>query len=146
MAKQHTSSSPSPLITSPSSTTTTNPTILHPPEDCPPDVDTLGRHTWTFLHTMSATYPEQASPAQQRDMRQFMQLFSQFYPCWVCADDFRDWMRRPGNEPRVAGRDQLGRWMCEAHNDVNRKLGKPVFDCARWQERWREGWRDGRCD
>ncbi|KAI9753590.1 MAG: hypothetical protein M1815_006157 [Lichina confinis] len=118
------------------------------PADCPPDVDTLGRHTWTFLHSMSASYPEQASAAQQRDMSHFLQLFSQFYPCSVCADDLRDWMREPGNEPRgaVAGRDQFGRWMCRAHNEVNRKLGKPLFDCARWQERWREGWRDGRCD
>ena len=79
-------------------------------------------------------------------MSQFLQLFSHFYPCSVCADDLRDWMRRPGNEPRVAGRDQFGGWMCRAHNEVNRKLGKPLFDCARWQERWREGWRDGRCD
>jgi len=51
-----------------------------------------------------------------------------------------------GNEPRVEGRDGLGRWMCEAHNEVNRKLGKEVFDCGRWEERWRTGWRNGSCD
>lgn len=51
-----------------------------------------------------------------------------------------------GNEPRVEGREGLGRWMCEAHNEVNRKLGKREFECARWEERWRSGWRDGRCD
>ena len=33
----------------------------------------------------------------------------------------------------------LGRWMCEAHNEVNRKLGKGEFDCSRWEERWRTG-------
>ena len=55
-------------------------------------------------------------------------------------------MGRNGNEPRVEGRDALGRWMCEAHNDVNRKLGKREFDCSRWEERWRTGWKDGSCD
>jgi FAD-linked sulfhydryl oxidase len=79
-------------------------------------------------------------------MKQFLGLFSKLYPCWVCADDFRDWMGRRGNEPKLKGRGEFGTWMCEAHNEVNRKLGKPEFDCKRWEERWRTGWKDGRCD
>jgi len=55
-------------------------------------------------------------------------------------------MGRDGNRPKVEGREGLGRWMCEAHNEVNRKLGKPVFECGRWEERWRTGWKDGTCD
>lgn len=54
-------------------------------------------------------------------------------------------MRRKGNEPRVAGRGDFGRWMCEAHNEVNRKLGKRQFDCGKWEVRWREGPEDGSC-
>ncbi|KAL9597594.1 MAG: hypothetical protein Q9219_005033 [cf. Caloplaca sp. 3 TL-2023] len=119
---------------------------LSPPPECPPDVEELGRSTWTLLHTISATYPPRASQAQQSEMRQFLGLFGRLYPCWVCAEDFQEWMARKGNEPRVEGRDGLGRWMCEAHNEVNRKLGKKEFDCWRWEERWRTGWKDGRCD
>ena len=48
-------------------------------------------------------------------------------------------MREPGNEPRVEGQEGFGRWMCEAHNEVNRKLGKGVWDCGRWRVRWVEG-------
>ena len=55
-------------------------------------------------------------------------------------------MNKRGNEPQVEGRDGLGKWMCEAHNEVNRKLGKEEFDCEKWEERWRTGWKDGRCD
>lgn len=51
-----------------------------------------------------------------------------------------------GNEPRLESRDEFGRWMCRAHNEVNRKLGKEEFDCFRWEERWGTGWKDGRCD
>ncbi|MCJ1436964.1 hypothetical protein MMC27_006347 [Xylographa pallens] len=114
--------------------------------DCPPDVAQLGNHTWTLLHSISASYPPQASATQQSEMKQFLGLFAKLYPCWVCAEDFGAWMARAGNEPRVEGREGLGRWMCEAHNEVNRKLGKGVFDCARWEERWRTGWREGGCD
>ncbi|KAL8821724.1 MAG: hypothetical protein Q9223_000298 [Gallowayella weberi] len=119
---------------------------LDPPPNCPPDVEELGRSTWTLLHTISASYPPRASPTQQNEMRQFLGLFGKLYPCWVCAEDFQEWMKRKGNEPRVESRDGLGKWMCEAHNEVNRKLGKQEFDCERWEERWRTGWKDGRCD
>ena len=118
---------------------------LEPPPDCPPDVEQLGRSTWTFLHSLTATYPERPSPTQQQETKQFISLFGKFYPCWVCADDFRQWMK-DGNEPKVSNRDEFGRWMCEAHNAVNVKLGKESFDCNKWQERWRTGWKDGRCD
>ncbi|KAI4204617.1 MAG: hypothetical protein LQ350_000932 [Teloschistes chrysophthalmus] len=119
---------------------------LDPPSECPPDVEELGRNTWTLLHTMSASYPSRASPTQQSEMRRFLGLFGRLYPCWVCAEDFQEWMTRKGNEPRLEGRDRFGRWMCEAHNEVNRKLGKQEFDCGKWEERWRTGWKDGRCD
>lgn len=97
---------------------------------------------------MAASYPETASYQQQNEMRSFLSLFSKLYPCWVCADDFRAWMNKPNgvNQPRLRGRGELGNWMCQAHNEVNRKLGKKEFDCSKWEERWRTGWKDGRCD
>lgn len=111
---------------------------------CPPDVEALGRSSWTLLHSIAATYPEQASASQQGDLVSFVRLFSWLYPCWVCADDFQAHIAR--DAPRVSGRDEFGRWLCGAHNEVNRKLGKAVFDCNLWQERWVTGPKDGSCD
>jgi FAD-linked sulfhydryl oxidase len=133
--KKKTQAAAAPVTTAPPSGT---------PDDCPPDVETLGRSTWTLLHTMAATYPEKPSPSQQSDMLSFVGLFSRLYPCWVCAEDFQTYIKR--EQPRVGGRGEFGLWMCNAHNEVNQKLGKPVFDCSRWEERWRTGWKDGRCD
>ncbi|PYI07865.1 FAD dependent sulfhydryl oxidase Erv1 [Aspergillus sclerotiicarbonarius CBS 121057] len=134
-----TSSNPSPATTTPGQGSYT---------DCPPDSEALGRSTWTFLHSLTASYPAQASTEQQSEMRTFLGIFSRLYPCWVCADDFRNWMAEPSgaNEPRLKGRQEFGDWMCRAHNEVNRKLGKKEFDCKFWEERWRTGWKDGRCD
>ncbi|OCT47854.1 Mitochondrial FAD-linked sulfhydryl oxidase ERV1 [Cladophialophora carrionii] len=117
-----------------------------PRSDCPPDVEELGRSTWTLLHSMAATYPEVAPPETQSIMKQFISTFSRLYPCYVCAEDFQDWLIQPGNEPKVKGQDELGMWACRAHNAVNVKLGKPEFDCNLWKERWKDGWKDGRCD
>lgn len=134
--------------TSPTSTTSTTATTTMQPSECPPDVEELGRSTWTLLHTLTASYPTTASSEQQSEMRSFLGLFSKLYPCWVCADDFRSWMADPSgkNQPRLSSRAEFGQWMCEAHNAVNRKLGKKEFDCNLWEERWRTGWKDGRCD
>lgn len=115
-------------------------------KQCPPDVEQLGRATWTFLHSLAATYPEKASPAEQKQMSSFLGIFSNIYPCWHCATDFRDWISVPENKPQLSGSDDFGTWLCVAHNQVNSKLGKPEFDCSKWKYRWVDGWPDGRCD
>ncbi|PFH63040.1 hypothetical protein XA68_10081 [Ophiocordyceps unilateralis] len=100
-----------------------------PRPDCPPDVEALGRSTWTLLHSVAASYPEKPSLAQQSDLLGFVRLFSRLYPCWVCAEDFQAYLGR--HAPPVASRADFGFWLCGAHNDVNRKLGKPEFDCSK---------------
>ena len=127
-------------------TTETEPT---PPSDCPPDVEDLGRSSWTLLHALTASYPDRPSPSHQQKTKSFLHLFGQLYPCWVCAEDFQSWMKQPQNDPEVSGalktQEEFGRWMCAAHNAVNSKLGKKEFDCNLWRERWKDGWKDGRC-
>ncbi|KAF7165866.1 hypothetical protein CNMCM5623_009877 [Aspergillus felis] len=148
-AKSQTTAGTVPAATAPATTPSTSAPAPSPMQtECPPDVEELGRSTWTFLHSLTAAYPAKASPEQQSEMRSFLGLFSRLYPCWVCAEDFRTWMAEPSgrNTPRLSGRADFGTWMCEAHNEVNRKLGKKEFDCRFWEERWRTGWKDGRCD
>lgn len=104
----------------------------------PPDVEKLGRSSWTLLHSIAATYPENPSNKHQSDLKQFLKLFGNFYPCWYCGEDFEKYMDK--NEPATGTQDEFGKWLCEAHNDVNAKLGKPQFDCNLWKRRWRDGW------
>ncbi|KAJ5046578.1 uncharacterized protein L3040_003817 [Drepanopeziza brunnea f. sp. 'multigermtubi'] len=130
-------------MTSQSRKFTKTPTTIAPRE-CPPDVEQLGRSSWTLLHSITAAYPTEPTPTEQTQASTFVSLFAKLYPCWVCAEDFQDWMAR--NKVRTESREEFGRWMCEAHNDVNRKLGKREFDCSKWEERWRTGWKDGSCD
>ena len=139
------------LVSLPTKRTTKTPAqtfqTLQQPPHCPPDVEVLGRATWTFLHTMAASYAENPSLRQQRDMSGFLQTLGQFYPCWNCADDFRAWMGKKGNEPQTGSRRALEEWMCRAHNEVNLRLGKKAFDCREesLNVRWREGPKDGSC-
>lgn len=114
------------------------------PKDCPPDVEQLGRSSWTLLHSIAARYPETPLNKQQADLKQFIKLFGNFYPCWFCAKDFNEYIEL--KEPNTTTQDNFGKWLCGAHNEVNKKLGKPEFDCNLWKERWKDGWKDGSCD
>ncbi|CAG8085109.1 unnamed protein product [Penicillium olsonii] len=147
-ADMKSSASTSTTTSTPALAAAATPSPSELPSDCPPDVEQLGRSTWTLLHSMAATYPEKASTEHQNNMQGFLKFFSKLYPCWVCADDFQTWMAHPSgrNQPKLGSRKEFGWWMCEAHNEVNRKLGKKEFDCRFWEERWRSGWKDGRCD
>ncbi len=48
--------------------------------------------------------------------------------------------------PKTGSQTELKHWLCWAHNQVNKKLGKPKFDCSKLDERWKYGWKDGSCD
>jgi FAD-linked sulfhydryl oxidase len=111
-----------------------------PALECPPDSQELGRATWTFLHTMSAYYPEKPNEQQQSSMRSFIKALSNFYPCGYCAEHLREHLKE--NEPQVSTRQALSKWFCDLHNEVNERLGKPYFDCTLVMKRWKDGCQD----
>ena len=106
---------------------------------CPADREELGRHTWTLLHTMGAYYPKNPTPKQKEDVKNFLRIFSNFYPCTHCAVGLRENMKK--TPPRVENRNSLSIWMCQMHNEVNRLLQKPTFDCSieKLNKRWKTG-------
>ncbi|XP_002024412.2 FAD-linked sulfhydryl oxidase ALR [Drosophila persimilis] len=115
-----------------------------PREDCPLDKVSLGISTWGLLHTMAAFYSDNPTDNEKRDMKSFFEVLSRLYPCEFCAKDFRtDLTVNPIN---VNSQKELSSWLCMFHNRVNDKLGKPLFDCSKVNERWRDGWLDGSCD
>jgi FAD-linked sulfhydryl oxidase len=105
---------------------------------CPPNSADLGRSSWKLLHSMVAWYPDQPTTQQRERMTNLFQALADFYPCHWCAEDFQKNLEKA---PVTAeSRTDLCLWLCEQHNQVNKKLGKPLFQCNMkdLDERWRK--------
>lgn len=107
---------------------------------CPPDVEELGRASWTFLHTLAATFPKEPSDEERLRMGAFLNLFSTLYPCDGCRLGLQEEIL--ADPPELENRHTLTQWMCRLHNRKNEELGKPVFDCSLTDKRWDHDARD----
>mmetsp|Transcript_8460 Transcript_8460/g.15510 ORF Transcript_8460/g.15510 Transcript_8460/m.15510 type:complete len:184 (+) Transcript_8460:122-673(+) len=106
---------------------------------CPVGREDLGRFTWALLHTTAAWFPEKPDDAEKTAARQLVDSLARLYPCTHCAEDFRETTR--ASPVTVDSRTAFAQWLCAQHNLVNKKLGKPIYDCGMpaLDERWREG-------
>jgi hypothetical protein len=93
----------------------------------PPNIEQIGRGSWTLLHTMAARYPRKPSRKEQDDMNRFLRTFAKMYPCDHCSEDMTSYLQR--RPPDCRNRDALHTWICELHNHVNEKLGKSLMNC-----------------
>lgn len=87
----------------------------------------LGRATWKFLHTMTLRFPDKPTDSDRQLLLRFFTDFSQLYPCGECATHFQALLKEL--PPQTSSRMASALWLCEAHNRVNKRLGKPEFPC-----------------
>lgn len=120
---------------------------------CPPDVEELGRSTWTFLHSAAAYYPDTPSDEQRRAMQAVLDALPSVYPCSACASELRVAYEQPESNAEARARavtsgPALRQWLCELHNGVNVRLEKPLWNCedaTRLRHRWYEPPEDKAC-
>lgn len=97
---------------------------------------TVGKATWTLLHTLAAKYPEKPSIIRQSMTKLWLDLLPEVYPCEECATHMRENMARC--PPVTTSRDALEDWICCFHNLVNDQLNKTWSqDCKQWKDYWR---------
>ncbi|KAJ1630615.1 ERV/ALR sulfhydryl oxidase domain-containing protein, partial [Pavlovales sp. CCMP2436] len=89
------------------------------------------------LHTVAAYYPETPSVTEKEAAVSFLRAFPVLYPCKDCAHDMAAAMEEM--PPKVDTRAAFSIWMCELHNHVNERVGKPSFRCSlkELDETWR---------
>ncbi|KAL9646928.1 hypothetical protein ABK040_013787 [Willaertia magna] len=97
--------------------------------------DQLGACTWAFMHTVAAQYPNKPTQSQQLHIKQLIYRIAEFYPCRWCAKDFAESIRN--NPIKTDSKEALSIWLCERHNEVNDKIGKPIVpNCKEAWKKW----------
>lgn len=124
------------------------PCLSYSHSGCPLSRAEVGRAAWAYLHTVAAYYPIHPTKQQKHHMTEYMRHMTYTYPCSYCADESSKYINKPhmSIELHCNSRDELSLWLCDVHNEVNERLGKPVFDCRYVIDRWRTGPKDGTCD
>lgn len=91
--------------------------------------DRWGGDYWRTMHAATFLYPEEPSETDKTRMLTFLRLVPFLLPCSACGLHFAQYIqsRETGlTDAVLASRDTLSRWLVEAHNDVNRRVGKPT--------------------
>ncbi|MCJ1432077.1 hypothetical protein MMC27_001433 [Xylographa pallens] len=75
-----------------------------------------------------ARFPDAPSKDEQTALFSYIHLFARLYPCGECAGHFRQILTK--FPPQVKTRSTAAAWACHVHNEVNKSLKKPMFDCS----------------
>ncbi|OBA29130.1 FAD-dependent thiol oxidase [Hanseniaspora valbyensis NRRL Y-1626] len=68
----------------------------------------LGRHAWYLFHTTLSRYPDEPSEAQQTKLKNYIELFAEFYPCGECSYHFQQLLEK--NPIQVKSRQTAAMW------------------------------------
>jgi FAD-linked sulfhydryl oxidase len=89
----------------------------------------LGRATWKYFHTVMARFPVKPTAEESSTLKTYIHLFQRLYPCGECSEHFRKILDK--FPPQTSSRSAAAVWACHVHNEVNKSLGKEVWDCSK---------------
>ena len=79
---------------------------------------------FVFLHTVSALRSDWTCMhnAGVNELKEIVSEYSESFPCEECREHIKEYL----SEKRV---ELSEKWVCEFHNDVNKRLNKSMYDC-----------------
>lgn len=85
-----------------------------------------GTDLWKTCHRFSLAYPDKPTPRHKSAARAFFGSLPMLLPCAGCRRHYEAYYKRHFNNASVESRDKLVRWVYDLHEEVNRRLGKPI--------------------
>ena len=95
----------------------------------PLDKDQAGNAAWKVLHNFAAQYPDEPTAEDKREFHSLLKSVLRTIPegdC-KCRSHAVEYIRK--NTPTMNSKKELVEYVCNFHNDVNRRNQKPVIDC-----------------
>lgn len=92
------------------------------------DKQSWGPKLWEVMHTFSFAYPITPSNIQKQSAMNFFSSIGYLIPCSHCSQHCLEYTRN--NPPQVRSKQELVNWVYIFHNEVNKRLGKPIYSKA----------------
>lgn len=89
-------------------------------DECTVNRVTLGHHTWHVLHPIAESNDIHKGLGKNDIFVSFMKSLSILYPCSKCAKEIQKYILK---YPPILSAG----WMIDFHNDVNQRIGKPIW-------------------
>ena len=91
-----------------------------------PDPRYWGSRFWFVMHTVAYFFPDAPTTTEMEDAKRFYEYLRSLLPCPGCAAHYAELLRTHPVERAISSRMALIEWVILIHNEVNRKLGKPI--------------------
>lgn len=85
---------------------------------------------WMTLHSVSSLYPETPTVTEQQLMRSWLDMFRDTITCHYCRSHFAEMLEtyRSKIPSMLNSRQEFMAFAFRAHNTVNRRLHKPIYN------------------
>lgn len=87
-----------------------------------------GNSLWKVMHSYTANMPENIKPKDGKNFKNTLLDLIDKYPCEDCKEHGLVYVKE--NQPKGKSRQDYFNYLCEFHNDVNVRSGKPKQDCG----------------
>lgn len=85
-----------------------------------------GRPLWIFIHTFCEKIKADIFTQKREKILSLIYSLLQSLPCSTCQKDTNKYLKKH-NLHHVKTKEQCIQFMCDFHNHVNMKLGKPTY-------------------
>jgi hypothetical protein len=104
------------------------------------DPNVWGPGAWTFLHSLTLTYPKRPNYLDKQRYSQFFHNLQFVLPCPTCQKHYQ--LNVKENPIQLDSRDDLVAWLVNIHNEVNRKNGKRMLSLNEFYSHYQELYSD----
>jgi len=95
---------------------------------------------WYVFHRIALTYDKKVGDGNVSYRRKYQYFYMNYHavlPCEVCRKDFKKVLsKNPINRAVLTDSTTLFHWTVARHNDVNRKLKRPIFSKERAENKY----------
>lgn len=85
-----------------------------------------GPSGWFFLHSIVSAYPEHPTESEKKHYESFFLSLGPVLPCILCRPHYMEYLQKHPLHKALDSRPALVQYFFQFHNNVNRRLGKPI--------------------